>query len=458
MALPRCSPRCHAPIVEEPVVKPERLSGWGNHPVIAGEKRKARALGDLVRFARRPEPVLPQGNCRSYGDACLFPSVVSTLSLDRLLSFDPETGVLRAEAGVTLEKIIRFSLPLGWFLPVTPGTKFTTLGGCIAADVHGKNHHRDGCLSNFVDELEIAIADGTVIRCSRNDHPELFRATFGGMGLTGFVYAAAVRLRKVSSSFLRTCTVRTGSLAETCRTLVDTQQECLYSVAWIDCLSRNPGRGLVSLGRHAEAAEVRGDPVVLHRPSRPGLPRPLPVVNRLTARLFNAAYYRRQWRRQADALTHYDPFFYPLDAVGNWNRAYGRRGFLQYQFAVPFAGGEAVLEEFITRLADGGHPVTLAVLKTFGEQGPGPLSFPLPGFTLALDLPVGDGGAVAALRGLTPLVTEAGGRVYLAKDAVLEPEQFRRMYPRLDEFQRVKQQYDPHGRLRSLQSDRLGLT
>ena len=439
-------------------MKSERLAGWGNHPVIAGNRRKARALRDLVRFARGSEPVLPQGSCRSYGDACLFPSVVSTLGLDRLLSFDPETGVLRAEAGVTLEKIIRFYLPLGWFLPVTPGTKFPTLGGCIAADIHGKNHHRDGCLGNFVDELEMVTADGSVIRCSRNDHPELFRATFGGMGLTGFVYAAALRLRKVSSSFLRTCTIRTGSLAETCRTLVETQEECLYSVAWIDCFSPNPGRGLVSLGRHADAAEVRGDPIVLHRRSRLGLPRPVPFVNRLTARIFNTAYYRRQWRRQVDALTHYDPFFYPLDAVGDWNRAYGKRGFLQYQFAVPFSGGEGVLEEFIARLRDGGHPITLAVLKTFGQEGMGPLSFPMPGFTLALDLPVGSGDAIAALRELTSLVVEAGGRVYLAKDAVLEPGQFRRMYPRLEEFKRVKQQYDPHGRLRSLQSDRLGLT
>ena len=170
-------------------MKSERLAGWGNHPVIAGNRRKARALRDLVRFARGSEPVLPQGSCRSYGDACLFPSVVSTLGLDRLLSFDPETGVLRAEGGVTLEKIIRFSLPLGWFLPVTPGTKFPTLGGCIAADIHGKNHHREGSLGNFVDELEMVIADGSVIQCSRNDHSELFRATFGGMGLTGFVYA-----------------------------------------------------------------------------------------------------------------------------------------------------------------------------------------------------------------------------------------------------------------------------
>ena len=441
-------------------MKTERLAGWGNHPVIEGKRRKARALRDLVRFARGAQPVLPQGSCRSYGDACLSPSVVSMLGLDRLLSFDPETGVLRAEAGATLEKIIRFSLPLGWFLPVTPGTKFPTLGGCIAADIHGKNHHRDGCLSNFVDELDMVIPDGSVIRCSRDDHPGLFRATFGGMGLTGFVYSAALRLRKVSNSFLRTRTVRTGNLAETCRVLVDTQEEYLYSVAWIDCLSRNPGRGLVSLGRHAAADEVRGNPHALHRPQRLNLPLPLPgpFVNRLTARLFNAAYYRRQWRRQADSLTHYDPFFYPLDAVGNWNRAYGRRGFLQYQFAVPFAESEGVLEEFIARLGNGGHLTTLAVLKTFGPEGMGPLSFPLPGFTLALDLPVGDGGVIAALRELTARVTEAGGRVYLAKDAVLEPEQFRRMYPRLDEFRGVKQQYDPQCRLRSLQSDRLGLT
>ena len=436
-----------------------RIAGWGNYPVITARRHVARGLEDLVRCVESQAAVLPQGNGRSYGDAGLFEVVVSTLELNRLLAFDRTTGVLRAEAGVTLDEIIRFALPKGWFLPVTPGTKQATLGGCVAADVHGKNHHRDGSIGHFIDALELVLADGSVVPCSPTEKPDLFRATIGGMGLTGFVYAVDLRLRPVTSAFVDNLTIKTANLAETCAVLLQTQEDHLYSVAWIDCLSRRLGRGLVMLGDHAPRAAVEGRPFRLHREARVGLPfLPGFTLNRPVVKTLNALYYGRQWRARCQRLVHYDPYFYPLDVVSNWNRAYGRRGFLQYQFAFPFEGAEATIEDFAGSLAAAGFGSTFAVLKTFGARQAGILSFPCPGFTLALDLPVGAGRVIPLLQRLTEGVIDAGGRVYLAKDAVVTPDQFRRMYPRLDEFRRVKQMYDPQCRLRSAQSDRLEIT
>jgi len=443
-------------------MKPHQTSGWGRFPVIQAIRSRARSRDDLVRHARQTGGQLAQGNCRSYGDACMSPRVVSTLPLDRFLAFDASSGVLRAEAGLTLDDLLRLIVPQGWFLPVTPGTRYPTLGGCVAADIHGKNHHLDGSLGAFVEELEMVMADGSVVCCSPSTRPDLFRATLGGMGLTGFIYAVALRLKRVESSYLRVRTVRTRSLEETCRALLDTQADHAYSVAWVDllCRRRRRGRGLVMLGNHAAAAEVPGDaPLALHPAPRLGVPTWFPgfLVNGLTARAFNELYYHRQWRQSTEGVVHYDPFFYPLDAVADWNRVYGRRGFLQYQFAIPFPDGVDVLDRIIDQLGRAGRGSTLAVLKTFGPQD-GILSFPMPGFTLAMDSPVGSPRQLASLSEITDMLVAAGGRVYLAKDAIVTREQFEPMYPRLDEFRRIRRRHDPDGVFRSLQSDRLGLT
>ncbi|MEC7843721.1 MAG: FAD-binding oxidoreductase [Candidatus Latescibacterota bacterium] len=447
----------------------KNITGWGRFPVVAAIRRGARSLEDLVRFAREREPLLAQGSSLSYGDASLSGRLISALPLNRLLSFDSSEGVLCAEAGITLEEIIRFALPRGWFLPVTPGTKFVTLGGCICADVHGKNHHVDGSIGSFVREIHMVLAGGTEIRCSPQQNSELFEATVGGMGLTGFVYAATVGLRRVQSAFLQVRTEKTSDLESTCRTLLATQSEYTYSVAWIDTFpgATRRGRGLVMLGRHAPAEEGDPtDPLRLHSPPRASVPDCVPafLVNRFSGRVFNALYYRRQWRRQADSVVHYDPFFYPLDALANWNRLYGRGGFLQYQFVVPFdspdegaSGGEGAIEEVLGLLARRGFGSTLAVLKTFGPQR-GLLSFPTAGLTLALDFPLGNGRIVQTLDEVTKMVVRAGGRVYLAKDAVVGRADFEAMFPRLDEFRRIKQRFDPDGLFRSVQSDRLGIT
>ena len=390
----------------------KNITGWGRFPVVAAVRRGARSLEDLVRFAREREPLLAQGSSLSYGDASLSGRLISTLPLNRLLSFDSSEGVLCAEAGITLEEIIRFALPRGWFLPVTPGTKFVTLGGCICADVHGKNHHVDGSIGSFVREIHMVLAGGTEIRCSPQQNSELFEATVGGMGLTGFVYAVTVGLRRVQSAFLQVRTEKTSDLEASCRTLLATQSEYTYSVAWIDTFpgATRRGRGLVMLGRHAPAEEGDPtDPLRLHSPPRASVPDCVPafLVNRFSGRAFNALYYRRQWRRQADSVVHYDPFFYPLDALANWNRLYGRGGFLQYQFVVPFdspdegaSGGEGTIEEVLGLLARRGFGSTLAVIKTFGPQR-GLLSFPTAGLTLALDFPLGNGRIVQTLDEIT---------------------------------------------------------
>lgn len=436
-------------------------AGWGLYPVVDASIRRAYYHRDLCNTAEHP--VLAQGNCRSYGDACLYAQVVSTLPLKHLLDFDPQRGLLRAEAGITIEEIIRFALPRGFFPPVTPGTKFTTLGGCIAADVHGKNHHADGSIAAFVQELDMVLADGSPLRCSRAEHPDLFWATLGGMGLTGFVYAATLQLKKVGSAYIKQRAIKTANFAETCRIFAETQAHYTYSAAWVDCLKkgRQLGRGLVLLGEHAAANELAGkEPFSLHADGRLDVPCFFPgfALNTWSMGAFNTLFYHRQLRRSSDRLVHYNPYFYPLDAIHRWNRIYGRRGFLQYQIVVPYQDGEEIMTELLGRIASRGIPSLLTVLKSFGPPSNGLLSFPMAGYTLALDIPLRDEGLIPFLRELNKTIVQAKGRVYLAKDAILEREDFAAMYPQLEAFKAVKRKYDPQHRFRSRLSDRLGIT
>ena len=435
-------------------------AGWGLYPVVAATVRRARYRRDLRDGTETT--VLAQGNCRSYGDACLHDSVVSTLPLKHLLSFDAARGLLRAEAGVTIEEIIRFAVPRGFFPPVTPGTKFTTLGGCIAADVHGKNHHADGSIAAFIRNLDMVLADGAAVRCSRRERPDLFWATLGGMGLTGFVYAATVQLKKIGSAYIKQRVIKTADFAETCRVFADTQGQYTYSAAWIDCLKkgRRLGRGLVLLGEHADGVEAGKDPLQLHAEGKFDVPLFFPgfALNTWSMGLFNCVFYHRQLQHERAGLVHYDPYFYPLDAIHRWNRIYGRKGFLQYQVVVPYRDGEAIMADLLSRIAARGIPSLLTVLKSFGPQSEGLLSFPTAGYTLALDIPLRDRSLIPFLRELNKTVVQAQGRVYLAKDAILESEDFAAMYPHLDQFKAVKRKYDPQHRFRSRLSDRLGIT
>jgi decaprenylphospho-beta-D-ribofuranose 2-oxidase len=451
----------YSPVPASPKVRRvERLTGWGRFP-----SAPAQLLRPERRRLLRPTGTssLARGLGRSYGDAALNSSGIAVLTerLDRFLGFDEESGVLVAEAGASLEDVIATFLPRGWFLPVTPGTRFCTLGGCLAADVHGKNHHRAGTFSAHVPSFDLVLADGSTIWCTPEENPGLFWATAGGMGLTGFVATLALRLRRVETSWMRVRHVAASSLEALADLLADPGQDAEYSVAWIDCLKRGPGlgRGVFMAGEHALPDEVpSGRPRLEWAPARAKtLPFDLPsfALSPPAVRTFNAVYAWAQGRRGEFACP-IEPYFYPLDKVRGWNRMYGRKGFLQYQFVVPAEGAAALTRRVLEVLAAEGLGSFLAVLKRFGPAGPGMLSFPLEGLTLALDIPVRPG-LFEVLDRLDGMVADAGGRVYLAKDARLARETFERMYPRVSEFRELKASVDPQGRLGSDLGRRLGL-
>lgn len=432
------------------------ISGWGRYPLQTCELERPERYAGLRPFAGG---LIARGQGRGYGDAALNENgrVLLTERVNRLLEFDAERGILRAEAGATLAEILEVIVPRGWFLPVTPGTKFVSLGGCVAADVHGKNHHRDGSFGDHVPGLELIRADGIHVTCTPERNAELFRATVGGMGLTGIIGEVTLRLVPVRSAYME---VRHHAAPDFERLFGLMQDETLddrYSVAWIDSMANGArfGRGVVMGGHHAEAA-----PGLQRRPARSrNLPFDFPsrALNAASIAAFNALYYHREGGRREPFLCHYDPYFYPLDAIGNWNRLYGKRGFMQYQCVIPQASAYDGVRELLQTLAASRRPSFLAVLKRLGAQGSGMLSFPLAGYTLALDLPIRDDGLFALLDGLDEIVLRHGGRVYLAKDARLSAASFRAMYPRYAEWLAVKNAVDPQHCFTSSLSRRLGI-
>jgi FAD/FMN-containing dehydrogenase len=405
--------------------------------------------------------LVSRGLGRAYGDAALNAdgAVVSHLRLNRMLGFDAETGVLECEGGVSFAEIIDALLPRGWFLPVTPGTKFVTVGGALACDVHGKNHHRDGTIASFVDSFRLLTPARGEIVCSRDENAEVFWATLGGMGLTGAIVSARIRLLRVESAFVRVDHDRSKDLDASLERFSSSDQEYRYSVAWIDCLARGAalGRGVLMRGDHAPASAVAGDPLARRGKERARVPLDAPalLLNRFTVGAFNRLYHAAHPDREG-RLASLDAFFYPLDAVGAWNRLYGRRGFVQYQLVVPPDGGREALVKVLEKVAKSGRASFLAVLKRFGEANAGPLSFPTAGWTLALDMPVA-AGLTEMLRELDAIVLDAGGRVYLAKDAALDAATFAAMYPHAERFREVKRAVDPDGVLTSSLARRVGL-
>ncbi|MBW2280887.1 MAG: FAD-binding oxidoreductase [Deltaproteobacteria bacterium] len=425
------------------------LVGWGRYPRARGVEVRSEDLESITRGAS-----LCRGLGRAYGDAALpargAAPLAATPLADRLLAFDPETGVLRAEAGVSLETLNRLLLPRGWFTPVTPGTQFVTLGGMVAADVHGKNHHVAGCFGEHVTALRMRVADGRVLEVTDESEPELFRATLGGMGLTGHVLEVEVRLERVSSPWIWRERTRHPDLASVLEALEAASAEWPMTMAWIDTTSRGRalGRGVVIVGRWAEPDEAPAQPP---QPKRRFEVPPLPgLMNRSTIRALNAAYWSVM--RPGAGIEHPESFFYPLDMLRHWNRGYGRRGFVQYQVVLPRAGDHAELLERFQRL---GGASFVTVLKDCGEAGRGTLSWPKPGTSLALDVPMRGDATQRLVDDLNEFAVERGGRIYLAKDALTRPEHFRAMYPRLDEWQAVRRKWDPEGVLQSAQSQRL---
>ncbi len=438
------------------------LSGWGNYPRAAVRVVRARGADEVLSVIRANDSLIARGNGRAYGDPALNRhATLSMLRSDRILDFDGSSGRLTCEAGLLLEDVLRVFVPRGWFVPVTPGTKFVTIGGMIAADVHGKNHHRAGSFGQHVESLDLALADGRVMRCSAQENSELLAATCGGMGLTGVILSATFRLMPVRTGFLREETLRAGNLAEA-MALFEQSQDWTYTVAWIDCLAGGAalGRSLLYRGEHAlpdelpAAAATRLLTVEPKRRIRVPLHLPGFVLNRWTVRAFNELYYRR--RRPRTAVVDYDTFFYPLDSIAEWNRVYGRGGFLQYQCVLPKAASASGITLLLKRIARSGQGSFLAVLKLFGAQGGGLLSFPMEGYTLALDFAANPSN-LALLVELDAVVADHGGRVYLAKDARTSAAMIQRGYPRLDAFREIRRRADPSAKLSSLQSERLGL-
>jgi decaprenylphospho-beta-D-ribofuranose 2-oxidase len=440
------------------------MSGWGRYP---------RALSAVVCPSSLKEVLPPatghmlaHGQGRSYGDAALVRDGVLLLTerLDRIISFDEETGLLRAEAGMTLDQILEAFVPKGWFPPVTPGTKFVSLGGCVAADVHGKNHHRDGTFGSYVRELEIMLADGSRKICSPLEDAELFWATIGGMGLTGIITVVTLQLIPIESAHVAVQHHQATDLDHSLKLLEDGATDDRYTVAWIDCLAGGSalGRSVLMRGHHATRAELPAqvrEPLRLATQGQRNLPFDFPnwVLNSLTMSAFNNLYYWRQGARKRPFVTSCETFFYPLDMIGNWNRMYGKRGFVQYQCVFPTQTARRGLQTLLEKLSASRRASFLAVLKRFGPEGSGLLSFPLEGYTLSLDLPLGDRALFPFLDQLDAIVLQHGGRVYLAKDARLKALTFQAMYPRLPEWRRVKARVDPLNRFTSDLARRLGL-
>jgi FAD/FMN-containing dehydrogenase len=432
-----------------------QLSGWGRLPVVAGREAAPEDLESGSRDAR-----LARGLGRSYGDASLPADprdrVVCTRRADRILAFDPATGVLRAEAGLSLLAIHRIFGPRGFASPVVPGTAYVTLGGMVASDIHGRNHHVAGCFGAHVRALRMRVADGRVLEVTDESEPELFRATQGGMGLTGHVLEVEVALERIGSPWLVAKTRRVRDLDELQATLREESARWPHTAAWIDCTARGRrmGRGVLTLGRYAAAGEAPARPPLLRE--RVAMPVDLPgwVVAPWSIRVFNAAVYHGLYRERDDHVVHPQPFFHPLDSVRHWNRVYGRRGFAQYQCVIPGSGGRGV-ERFFEVLTRMGGASPVSVLKNFGAEGRGVLSFPKPGTSVALDLPFRRGHTQALVDALNEVVIAEGGRIYLTKDALTRPEHLRAMETRLPRFAEIRRKWDPDGRLRSAQSRRL---
>lgn len=415
-----------------------RVSSWGR---LNAEEHDARALTstqDVARTLRESAPGIAYGLGRSYGDVCLNPggTLWRTTGLDHFIAFDEITGVLVCEAGVVLRDIQRMTLPRGWSLQVTPGTQLVTVGGAIANDVHGKNHHKFGTFGDHVRSLKIVRTDGSELDCGPNLRPEYFAATVGGIGLTGFITQAEIQLRRVPGPWFETETVSFLNLDEFFALSIESDSGWEDSVSWIDCVGGGNGRGLF----------MRGNPVTVDakpEPRRrsiamPVVP-PISMVNQMSLKAFNAAYFKINKHRSGKQLTHYEPFLYPLDNILDWNRMYGPHGFYQYQSVVPRENERDVTGAMLREIARSGQGSFLAVLKTFGERSPiGMLSFPRPGVTLALDFPNRGEETLKLLDRLDAIVREAGGRIYLAKDARMSIDMFESGYPRFPELQQYR--------------------
>ncbi len=437
-------PRLANPV--PPAAEPTDHSGvpfesWGRYPLYNADLRHLHWQGDFPRAIQGVHNgALPVGMGRSYGDVCLLKdgTLLETTGMNRLLAFDPETGLLTAEAGITLAQILDFAVPRGYFLPVTPGTKYVTLGGAIANDIHGKNHHIAGTFGNHVTQFELVRSDGNRLHCTPLENPDFYSATIGGMGLTGVVTWAQVRMKPIVSRKVDYQGIQFHGIDEFLD-LTEKSQHIEYTVSWVDVTSqgKNFCRGIFMQGDHSQV------PAPLKPSPEPKLvfPMELPgwALNGTTVGLFNTLFFNKQIKRSVTALQDYEPFFYPLDAVLKWNKMYGKRGLLQFQYAIPWENARQGTVTILREVAKSGLASFLAVLKAFGDvPSPGMMSFPKPGITLALDFPIRPDVSFALFDRLAEMTYEFGGRLYPAKDARMTSAQYQAFYPQWERFARYK--------------------
>ncbi len=433
---------------------PELLTGWGRTAPSRADVARPHHRDQVPDLMELPPArgLIARGLGRSYGDAaqCAGGTVVDVTGLDRVRQADLTSGHVRVEAGVSLDALLRAFVPRGWFVPVTPGTRHVTVGGALAADIHGKNHHRDGAIASHVTAIDLITPTGPRSVAPSGPEAELYWATAGGMGLTGIITEVSISLLAVETSRIRVDTERLANLDDLMAAMEEGDKAYRYSVAWVDCLAkgRSLGRSVLTRGDHATLAELPAKQRATARAFDPQVPLGVPagmpngLLNLATVRAFNELWFRKAPKRQQGRLQSLTAFFHPLDAVGSWNLLYGSRGFLQYQFVVPF-GAEETLRACVERLSRTGWVSSLAVLKRFGPADAGPLSFPTAGWTLAVDIPVGPARLGRLLDDLDQEIAGCGGRVYLAKDSRLRPELVASMYPLLDKWRAVRDRVDP---------------
>ena len=433
----------------------EQLAGWGNIPMVNGPVAFAHGAEDVRRMLDE-DSFIARGMGRSYADQATNDSrlVLKMEKMDKFLSFDEKSGILVAQAGVTLAGIIAVFAPRGWFPMINPGTKYVTLGGAIANDIHGKAHHADGSFINSVISFTMMLADGTVVNASREENSDLFMATFGGLGLLGTILTVTLKLRKIESTYFTSKAIVARDLEEMMDALDQTEQQFRHSVAWIDSLAsgKRLGRGVLTVGNEARLsdlpAKLQNDPLKAGDKPKLTVPFYMPsfTLNRLTISVLNRVLHFLQSRDKK--VAHYDPFLFPLDAINEWNRGYGKRGFIQYQFVVPVEGGRDAVRRIMMAITESDCKPFLNVLKKFGEASGGILSFPMKGYTFAIDFPITDS-LEPFTKELDQMVLEAGGRIYLGKDAFLDRGMFLKMYPQYSEWLAVKEKYDPQWRFNS---------
>ncbi|NUM56284.1 MAG: FAD-binding oxidoreductase [Candidatus Hydrogenedentes bacterium] len=443
----------------------QRIAGWGGWPrvecaVYRPEKR--RGIAEILADTDQPH-FIARGLGRSYGDVSVNPGggVINTTRLNRMIAFDEKAGVLDCEAGVSLEEILETFVPRGWFLPVTPGTKFVTVGGAIANDVHGKNHHVDGSFGEHVNRFTLLTPTGMLLNCSARENEDVFWATIGGIGLTGIILTATIRLQPISSAYIKVDYRQCANIDAALTAIRETDDQYKYSVAWVDCLSKGKklGRSVLMSGDHIAGKDLPaqyGHALTIPRKLKKNVPFNLPgfLLNSLSIGAFNSLFYAIHPSKQG-LIIDYDKYFYPLDAIHNWNRGYGKDGFAQYQATFPHDGVEGLVK-LLEKLSESGRASFLAVLKRMGPGSKGMLSHPIDGWTLTLDIPV-KSGLIPFLTECDDLVVKHGGRLYTAKDATTRAEVFAAMYPRLDEFKAIKAKLDPSGKLSSRLARRCGI-